>query len=98
MAINPELIRECPHDRCTGKVIEVQLGPKLEHKMLDAERLTWQDGGRIKIVTPGLDDALPVAKRLMHAGQAFGTAGLYRLHDETCKAVQKRTRTKATSS
>ncbi len=99
MAVNPELVSQCPHDRCAAPVLEVRLGSKLERKLLDVERLPWPDGGRIKLVLTLLTAGEPpIARRLMHAGQAFGSGGLYRLHEETCKVAQKHKRQKATSS
>lgn len=82
-------------------MFEVQLGAKLVRTLPDAERLSWQDGGRVRVLVEAMPTTKgdpPFARRLAHAGQAFGAAGLYRPHAETCKVDQKRTRTKATSS
>src|SRR5688572_15528419 len=99
MSIREDKTIECPHERCKAPVLLVRLGPKLEQKLIDAESVSWQDGGRIKLLdaTP-IDSPLPFARRIAHAGKAFGARELYRLHDETCKEHQKRARQKATSS
>lgn len=93
----PEMVTACPHPRCGMPVIEVLLGSKVERKLLDEERVSWQDGGRVRIIMPALDDLPPVARKFQHAGQAFGNP-LFQLHDETCKAGQRRPAQKATSS
>jgi hypothetical protein len=99
MTIREDKRIECPHERCKAPVFLVRLGSNLDQKLLDAESVSWQDGGRIKLLdaTP-IDSPLPFARRIVHAGKAFGVEHLYRLHDETCKAHQRRARQKATSS
>lgn len=93
-----ENIIDCPHGRCAAPVFEVTLQPKLERKLLDAEPVTWDQGGRIRVPDIGITDGPPVAYRLLNPRHAFGIVRLYRPHAETCKVAQRRTTTKATSS
>jgi hypothetical protein len=90
--------QECPHRKCDATVIPVRLGPKLEQSFVDAEPVSWSDGGKIRINSHQPDPAYRNASRLAHAAQAFGLKRLFRLHAETCKGQQKRARQKATSS
>lgn len=98
--MRPELIIDCPHEKCGQPVFEVQLGPGLTRTMLDAGPITWADGGRIRVLSavPVKEGEAPFARRVAHAGMAFGVRHLYRPHAETCRIDQRRTRTKATSS
>ena len=98
MASTPETTT-CPHAKCAAPVILARIGPNLVRTLLDAERVSWQDGGRVRLTSIDFfdDSEPPIARKFQHAGQAFGNP-LFRLHDETCKAVQKRARQKATSS
>jgi hypothetical protein len=89
----------CPHTRCAAPVIEVRIGPKLERKLVDAEPVSWEDGGRVRISThqPDAPNGL-VGRRLATAHRAFGLTAIYRPHDDTCKVARRRAPERAKSS
>lgn len=93
----PERLRPCEHSRCKRQVFGATIvrsrGTPID-LLVDAQPVTWPEGGRIKLLD-SRHSAHQLADKLTAATmyRGFGTE-LYIEHREVCEAQQRRTKAK----